>query len=573
MTITAHAYRRRGIASVLALLFLALMVSLGLAFFTTTDMELRKAENLGLASKARMAAESGMSYVLWTLKDCRSESLGSGKPDMLAVVHAHLQEKLAGSEYQLNFVGEQLEPNVSSDQRYVTLAGPNGGIKLGGVKTFSARFYIADWGVEEGQGEAGQDVATTIVMAVRVSGEGGGLMRTVDMQCGVQVDRSILHYAVASAPRVILRGKANINGDICTSWRRIVGSSSSKVAWGLDVGSPDAGERANEDIQITGRVTTTLSENRFDGTIDGSDPTYDPDEDWVFSRNSWDAVRHENVAEKVEFDEPNLVDDITHEDFDTSMFRDRPDDYVLHSPKSSWGDSWKYEYFSNVRIRRANYKDYNGSGSKSAFVNLKIPKGRQAHFKNCVFKGITYIETNESTSGTPSRSSANNIHFEDCTFEGPIVTGVAKKFAWERNAITFTGNTVFHASMIQETLKGTTILAPNFNINIGDFNQGNLDGDSKIVGILVGGIVDIRDNATVEGTILSMANLDFLSSSSCYLYGSNIGNWEGGGETSGGGGGIATSTISITPDPDNVMPLGIKRKYIFVVNCDSYTER
>ena len=285
-------------------------------------------------------------------------------------------------------------------------------------------------------------------------------------------------------------------------------------------------------------------------------------------------MRTPSVTGQVGFEEPALVDAYAASDFDTSVFRNRSDQYVLHTPKAAQGDTTASELFSSgIYITRAIYSNYNTtSGTKAAFNNLKIPKGRQAHFKNCIFKGITYVETDETTTGDPARNNANNIVFENCTFDGPIVTGVAKKFAWDKNSIMFTGNTTFHSSMIQQTLAGTTILAPNFNINIGDFNQGAVGGDSKIVGILVGGIVDIRDNAVVQGTILSMANLDSLAASQCYLYGSNVGNWEGGGETTGGGS-VATSTISITPDPGNVMPLGIKKKYTLSVDPGSYFER
>ncbi len=87
----------------------------------------------------------------------------------------------------------------------------------------------------------------------------------------------------------------------------------------------------------------------------------------------------------------------------------------------------------------------------------------------------------------------------------------------------------------------------------------------------MGGIVDIRDNAVVEGTILSMANLDFVAAANVWKWGSNVGNWEGAGEVLGGGG-VETSTITITPDPDNVLPLGYKRRYRVNPNVDTYEE-
>ena len=50
-----------------------------------------------------------------------------------------------------------------------------------------------------------------------------------------------------------------------------VGNGFDETAGPLDIGHTNPVERDDEDIQITGRVSTTLSENRFDGTIGPDD--------------------------------------------------------------------------------------------------------------------------------------------------------------------------------------------------------------------------------------------------------------------------------------------------------------
>ena len=237
--------RRRGVATILAMILILVFAALALASFAASNSSMRMTQNSRCVVDARLAAESGMSYMLWALDGCRSGSLDSGKPDMLAIVHAHLVDQLAGSNYQINFVGQNLDPEDPSAQRYVTLSdGSTGSIGLSDGRSFSARIYTSDVGVAEGGAGAGQDAGETIVLGLDVAGQSGAIKRTVGINMNVRIDKTILQYAIASTPRVIIRGKANIGGDVCTSWRRIVGSGSS-VAWPLDIGSPQR-NRASE---------------------------------------------------------------------------------------------------------------------------------------------------------------------------------------------------------------------------------------------------------------------------------------------------------------------------------------
>jgi len=78
------------------------------------------------------------------------------------------------------------------------------------------------------------------------------------------------------------------------------------------------------------------------------------------------------------------------------------------------------------------------------------------------------------------------------------------------------------------------------------------------------------DEAKVDGTVLSMAELDIgsLGTSSRY-YATNISSYDGDPEQSYTG---VTSYIQITPQPGNPLPFGISKKYVLAPAANSYTE-
>ena len=62
---------RRGAVYVLALVFLALLGSLSVALFSASTLNLKMGENLSHSQAARLAAEGGMSWMLWHLGEVR----------------------------------------------------------------------------------------------------------------------------------------------------------------------------------------------------------------------------------------------------------------------------------------------------------------------------------------------------------------------------------------------------------------------------------------------------------------------------------------------------------------------
>ncbi|MCD4823569.1 MAG: pilus assembly PilX N-terminal domain-containing protein [Phycisphaerae bacterium] len=623
---------RKGAAYLMSLIVLAVLTALGVGLADMGVQEFRKADNQTQSAAARLAAESGMNFAIYTLKDCQSDRTLGDLPDMLELVKTHLQTKLPGAT-----ISEVTQSGIN--MIYVAPISYEDG------RSFSMLVYVSAVDPDD------PSIATE--MQLITTGYTGGTSRTLGLTFEVDSNKDLLNYAIASRNRMTLRGlNTEINGNIACSWIRTWCGSGH--AYPFDIGHTNSTLRAQEGITITGEIHTVMSEEEFYGEESGYS-------------DSRPGIRFPDIFDKIVFDSPPVMD-LTHEDFDTSMHQNPSNSLAynqsnsqslvtddsnykdgsgnwLHGYPNEFGDwvvlpegqssimidgesvycppfyqSSGYIKWSNQRSSKPSYEyvttpapnpdsprvtyeywshsrsywrsRYDGTESTPmVFNDIHVPCGSHAHFRNCTFNGITYIATDESSdlsnwetyarytnirSGYSNSEGANNIVFENCTFNGPIVSGVPKHCRFKEYAIGFTGNTVFNASAIQSALAGATILAPNFNINIGDFDESSGSSDSRIVGLVVGSIIDIRDNAVVDGTILSMADLDYVSDTGTG-FASNIGNCELSGESAGGlvlgSQTFAHSgSIILTPDPENVVPLGIFKRYTVIPMMSTYTE-
>jgi hypothetical protein len=192
------------------------------------------------------------------------------------------------------------------------------------------------------------------------------------------------------------------------------------------------------------------------------------------------------------------------------------------------------------------------------FTNAKLPNDRNALFRDCTFEEVLYIDCAKSGS-----TNYNNVRFENCTFNGVIVTDVPETFQWRNNCLYFTGEAAFeNTSSVQEA----TILAPHFNVNLGNTNPEQSE-NNILTGAIIGGIVDVRGNAQIYGTIISMCDTTQWSSG----YVTNIGATldDGGSETTELG---DIGVIDITPDEDQMLPNGIISPIIIKPSQGTYSE-
>jgi len=221
-------------------------------------------------------------------------------------------------------------------------------------------------------------------------------------------------------------------------------------------------------------------------------------------------------------------------------------EYFPHAPLSSGGYTTAASS-SSLKVTRYKYEN-------KTLRKIRISSNTNALFKNCTFEGVLYVECTDS--------SYNNIRFEDCTFNGTIVTSTPGALNWQKNALYFTGAATFE----NQTDVPATILAPNFNVDLGNTNPNS--GDNNVLtGAIVGGIVDIRGNAEIYGTIISMA--DTSSYTSGYVTNIGVTLDDGGSETTEVG---DVGTIEITPNPDQLLPSGIKTPVIFKPDMATYIE-
>ncbi|HIB01241.1 MAG TPA: hypothetical protein EYO31_04995 [Phycisphaerales bacterium] len=219
---------------------------------------------------------------------------------------------------------------------------------------------------------------------------------------------------------------------------------------------------------------------------------------------------------------------------------------------SSWeGVPWEsdgaYEWY-----QRPVYKNM-------VFNNVRIPKGTNAVFEDCMFVGVTWVETTQDVAdpnwnfagavvpdgsggyvdqfaGLTAESSgvtypntrdvSNNVRFHDCTFLGSIAGDAPSEFTHWRNKIQVTGESRFFldpndpdlaeqpdAAMLQgvlnsinpadrEQLSRSSVLMPGWSVEIGAFQNDETVG-VKLTGTIVTGLLDLRGVVDVHGVILS----------------------------------------------------------------------
>jgi hypothetical protein len=122
--------------------------------------------------------------------------------------------------------------------------------------------------------------------------------------------------------------------------------------------------------------------------------------------------------------------------------------------------------------------------------------------------------------GTPYKSSkqfGNNIRFKQCDFKGPVITATPQSYTHMRNKLSFTGETEFQLDEAVEKgeitekerrqYRRSLLLAPHFSVEIGQVSPvsastGSLDR-LTLTGTIVAGLIDLRGNITVNGSIVN----------------------------------------------------------------------
>lgn len=579
---------RKGFALVIVMIFVVVFSALSVSLFTMSATSVQASTNHRAANNALNAAQSGLEYARYLAKQCGT----------INIVLDYQQYKDGNFTSQADTIWSSLCNNLSA-----TTSGDNW-VEADNLRfddsgaTFTVRFERSGYTITALCTGRDDDVERSIRMSFEIGKE----------------DDEILNYGLVGRGRMWITGDTTIYGDIYSSW-----ANTSVSPFNM-----------TEDSTVLGTINTALSKETVDNaswdmeTLDSQERAMFEFSDTVYDKNGCELPENygtekdgylvdscgdyvydaegSRVAVDYSTRVTSTVDEIqgTHEGihygqdkagsiddyldihkYDTTYYydiaKDNPIEPVMETVTTTdrrgrtttteqpvttteyfpHGDGGYTDYKSgSVTMNRCTYEN-------TTYNNAYLSSNQNALFKDCTFEGVLYIDCSQQTSG-----SYNNVRFENCDFKGVIVTNTPDKLKWQYNALYFTGSANFNnTSDIQEA----TILAPHFNVNLGDANNGEVESDENVItGAVVGGIVDIRGNANIHGTVISMCDTSQWTSG----YVTNIG------ATLNDGGSETTSvedvgTIEITPDKEQTLFPGLK-EYPCTISLspltDTYTE-
>ncbi|MBN2128731.1 MAG: pilus assembly PilX N-terminal domain-containing protein [Sedimentisphaerales bacterium] len=536
-------HSEHGAVLVLSMIFVVIFSALAVAMAGLAGTNVQVASNHRRVNVALCAAQSGLECAKYIVS---TASFGETNLNYVTVEQAdQVWANLCQHARDLELDGQTMPgPSSFSD------AGGSGDaivtpvIDLGNAGArFAVRFYRYD--------------SDPFVIRTQSVGTNGQISRRITMDMDITKDREVLKYAIASAGRMWLTGDTTIHGDLYSCWDRV------------DI-SPF---NMTDESAVRGTINTVLELDAIDDrswqmeTLDVNDNPIDADgvplglnyEDRYYGSDDEVQAYHEGIN----YGQPSgsNIPGMNISDYNTDMYNSglteipscpSSEQITEYFPHAS-GDYTEPKYSASHRYSRHVYEN-------QTFTNALLPVNRHALFKNCTFEEVLYVDCYKSSTSQPY---TNNVRFENCTFNGVIVTDVPQPFDWIDNCLYFTGAANFNnRSSVQEA----TILAPHFNVNLGNTNPETSD-HNVLTGAIVGGIVDVRGNAQIDGTIISM--YDTTPHSSGYV--TNIGATleDGGSETTELG---DVGVIAVTPREDMMLPSGITSPIIIIPKQETYAE-
>jgi len=333
--ISQRMHNRRGIASILAMMFLVLMSSLAVAFFTTTDLGLKQTENLRHVAAARLEAESGLAFLTYQLRRHAPTDPGKGQ-ELLSSLAGALGESM-------DLSGTLQGGNIVSNGQ--TVAVPPIAVN-GDGRNFDATISLVD--------------DTTVLL--RVVGYSGNVSRAVGVQFSLKAGgskTSAFDFGIASRGPISMTGNAKVLGanniEEADMLSGIYGvpeafsiTGNSKIEGDIHVSDPDTTVKLSGNIEVGGESMV--------GTKTLPDPE---DTDPI--------VKHVQVGVgKVDFPE---VDPTQFESFAVNI--------VDGSTNTSGNKT-----FNNIRIRANTNKTFAGNVTLNGVIFIEVPN--RIHFSGNV---------------------------------------------------------------------------------------------------------------------------------------------------------------------------------------------
>lgn len=583
---------RKGIALLAAMVFIIIFSAISIGFLSLSSANTQTSVNHRKSNNALNAALSGLDCAMYIVQTTATI------PTSINTVTAEQADMMWNNLYtRLGAV------NLGN------AAETKSGSSVGSIITTSAIPY----GNNGGSFQIFFHRDNVKVIRVESVGTMDGITRKVRMNLDIKKDASVLNFALAGRGRMWLTGDTTIHGSIYSSWDvasispfNITSDSTveGSINTVLTEGQVDAQSYQLETKGANGNPMFDYGCSAFDINGNAVAGSYGPVDEYGFlldnntltpvydeegnripatyaNRVTTSSDEVQGYHEGINYGQPDQssIPGLNIGDYNTSAYRTLANYGTPASVSSTTitngnlptaGYSTVTEYFPHAA---GNYTQ-SVSGSRTltrriydgkTLRNVAVTGGTNALFRNCTFEEVLYVDCSGTGTGTSS-SNYNNVRFENCTFNGVIVTNTPQSLTsgwWQKNCLYFTGAATFQNN---SSIPEATILAPHFNVNLGNTNPN--EGDNNVLtGAIVGGIVDVRGNAEINGTIISMADTTAYSSG----YVTNIGATEndGGSETTEAG---DIGTIEITPNPEQMLPSGITSPVIFDPNSATYAE-
>jgi len=543
---------RRGVVVVLAMVFLAMFSALAVALAMASGSNVQVASNQHKVNGALHAAQSGLECAKYMVKTVTG--LAQTNTNTVSNAQANQTWTSLCSYVQTTRLDGK---TVAAASRFTDSLGSGDQLGTPALRTgvasaqFTIRFYRYD--------------ADPRTIKIQSTGTDGVASRRISMDMAVTKDREVLNYAIASRARTWLAGDVTVHGNMYSAWK-------------YQSISPF---HTTSDSTVDGTISTILS--NINPTTGKAGPDlyagsvkmpYDLETLDSHGNPAYDGSGHKiiNLTDEIQGQCQGINYGVSYGDNAANMPGMKVTDYDTSSyktqtaaiPSSSYNTTKVTEYMPHAD---GNYTLPGPSGGlkltryvceNKTLTNALVAANKNALFKNCTFNGILYVDGGRT-------GNTNNVRFDNCTFNGPIVTTPSTDTSsgwWQRNQLYFTGTATFQ----NQTTVPATIMAPNFNVDIGNTNPTRSE-NNVLTGAIIGGIVDVRGHAQIYGTIISMFDTSSYSSG----YASNIGATlgDGGSETTDPG---DVGVITITPDQDKMLPSGITAPIIIKPNQQTYAE-
>jgi hypothetical protein len=216
--------KRKGVAYILAIMFLAIFSAMAAVYATATGLSLAQGDNQCSAFQARLACESGLEFALWQVRGLRIR-----QPADTATLAQYLQQALAAN---LNGTANLGSGQVAVSGATVTIPT----ITLSG-RTFACVFQVQ----------------STAICRLTVTGSANGVSRRAQIDLSMTSKRSgVFDYGLASRGPVSVSGNARLLGVNSPSEASILSATTSQA----NAITVSGNSTVSGDLSVAGSNTT-----------------------------------------------------------------------------------------------------------------------------------------------------------------------------------------------------------------------------------------------------------------------------------------------------------------------------